>query len=87
MVRITIESYTRAIEGILDDQGNPVKWFVVVRTTIWVLWVIPVISWEEDSDGGDKHVASNVSTGYSGLYLFAIAVLAFVLFMTMVLVV
>ena len=82
MIRRTIESYTKAIEGILDVQGNPVKWFVVVRTTIWVLWVIPVISWEEDSDSGDKHVASNVSTGYVIL-----AVLAFVLFMTMVLVV
>ena len=88
MIRRTIESYTKAIEGILDDHGNPVKWFVVVRTTIWVLWVIPVISWEEDSDGGDKHIASNVSTGYAGLYMIVIlAVLAFVLFMTMVLVV
>lgn len=50
MIRKTIESYTKAIEGILDSQGNPVKWFVVVRTTIWVLWIIPVVSWEEDPD-------------------------------------
>ena len=57
MIRKTVESYTKAIEGILDANGNPVKWFVVVRSTIWVFWVIPVISWEVDSEGVDRSVS------------------------------